>query len=139
MDILGIIAFHTLRNWGTMTGAETFRVSARAYDRHIGRYSTQLASALTAFAGVEPGMAALDVGCGPGALTAVLVARLGPPNVRAVDPSEQFVEACRARLPEVEVLQAAAESLPFADDTFDAALSQLVVNFMRDAEATCAR
>src|SRR5215208_875996 len=120
-----------LRNWATMTGAETFRVSADAYDRHVGRYSRQLASALSEFAGVEPGMTALDVGCGPGALTAALVERLGSANVRAVDPSEQFVEACRTRLPAVEVVVGAAESLPFTDGTFDAVLSQLVVNFMR--------
>lgn len=118
-----------------MPGAETFRASADAYDRHVGRYGTPLASALIGFAGVEPGMRALDVGCGPGALTAALAERLGTTSVRAADPSEPFVQACRARLPGVEVVVATAEALPFADDTFDAALSQLVVNFMRDAEA----
>jgi len=118
-----------------MPGAETFRASADAYDRHVGRYGTQLASALIGFAGVEPGMRALDVGCGTGALTAALARRLGIASVRAADPSKPFVEACRARLPGVEVVVAAAEALPFADGTSDAALSQLVVNFMRDAEA----
>ncbi len=53
-------------------------------------------------------------------------------NVSAVDPSEPFVEAARARHPDVEVELAAAEKLPFANDTFDAALAQLVVHFMRD-------
>jgi SAM-dependent methyltransferase len=118
-----------------MPGAETFRASADAYDRLVGRYSPQLASALIGFAGVEPGMRAVDVGCGPGALAAALAARLGTASVRAADPSEPFVEAFRARLPGVEVVVAGAESLPFADGVFDAALSQLVVNFMRDAEA----
>ena len=118
-----------------MPGAETFRASAEAYDRHVGRYGAQLASALIAFAGVEPGMRALDVGCGPGALTAALAERLGPASVGAAEPSEPFAEACRARLPEVDVVVAGAEALPFADGTFDAALAQLVVNFMRDAEA----
>jgi SAM-dependent methyltransferase len=80
-------------------------------------------------------MRALDVGCGPGALTAALAERLGVASVRAADPSEPFVEACRARLPGVVVVAAAAEELPFADGSFDAVLSQLVVNFMRDAEA----
>ena len=93
-----------------------------------------MAQALVNFAGVQPSMRALDVGCGPGALTAVLAERLGAPNVRAVDPSEPFVEACRARVSQVEVAVASAEALPFADDEFDAVLSQLVVNFMDDAE-----
>ena len=118
-----------------MPGAETFRASADAYDRLVGRYGMQLASALIEFAGVDPGMRALDVGCGPGALTAALARRLGTAGVAAVDPSEPFVEACRARVPGVEVVVAGAEALPFADATFDAGLSQLVVNFMRDAEA----
>jgi SAM-dependent methyltransferase len=118
-----------------MPGAETFRASADAYDRHIGRYGPQLAAALIGFAHVEPGMRALDVGCGPGALTAALVKRLGGASVSAADPSEPFVEACRTRLPGVEVVVASAESLPFADDTFEVTLSQLVVNFMRDPEA----
>jgi SAM-dependent methyltransferase len=118
-----------------MPGAETFRASADAYDRHVGRYGPQLAEALIGFAGVEPGMQALDVGCGPGALTAALVGRLGTGSVHAVDPSEPFVTACRARLPGTDVVVAAAEALLFADEMFDAALSQLVVNFMHDAPA----
>jgi ubiquinone/menaquinone biosynthesis C-methylase UbiE len=109
--------------------------SADAYDRYIGRYGPGLAEALMAFAGVERGMRALDVGCGPGALTAKLAELLGRESVSAADPSEPFAEACRARLPGVEVVVAGAEELPFDDDTYDAALSQLVVNFMADAHA----
>jgi SAM-dependent methyltransferase len=118
-----------------MPGAETFIASADAYDRLVGRYSGPLAAALTEFAGLEPGMRAVDVGCGPGGLTKVLADRLGPGNVAAADPSPPFAEACRARVPGAEVVVAPAEELPFADDAFDAALSQLVVNFMRDAPA----
>ena len=118
-----------------MPGAETFRASADAYDRFVGRYGPELATGLIDLAGVEPGMRTLDVGCGPGALAAMLVERLGAARVSAVDPSAPFVDACRARLPGVDVVEAGAEALPFADGAFDAALSQLVVNFMRDGEA----
>ncbi|MEA2151487.1 MAG: hypothetical protein QOD69_3317 [Solirubrobacteraceae bacterium] len=117
-----------------MPGAESFRASADAYDRLVGRYSPQLATALMDFAGVQPGMRALDVGCGPGALTAALARRLGAASVCAADPSQPFAEACRARHPGVEVVVAGAEALPFADRAFDAVLSQLVVNFMADAQ-----
>jgi SAM-dependent methyltransferase len=118
-----------------MPGAETFRASAEAYDRLIGRYGPELAAALIAFARVAPGMRALDVGCGPGALTVALTELLGAENVAAADPSEPFVDACRARAPGVEVVAASAEALPFADGAFDVVLSQLVVNFMSDAAA----
>ena len=117
-----------------MPGAETFRASADAYDRLVGRYAPSLASALIEFTGVEQGMRALDVGCGPGALTAALADRLGPGSVCGAEPSEPFAEACRARLPGVEVVSAAAEALPFGDRSFDVTLSQLVVNFMRDSQ-----
>jgi SAM-dependent methyltransferase len=115
-------------------GAATFR-SAAAYDRHIGRYSGELARALMAAAGVRPGRRAVDVGCGPGALTAELVAALGPARVAAVDPSGPFVDACRRRLPGVRVELASAEALPFADASFEHALAQLAVNFMVDPPA----
>jgi SAM-dependent methyltransferase len=116
-------------------GAETFRAPAEAYDRHIGRYGPQLALALISSAGVQPGNRVLDVGCGPGALTAALAKLTGANNVAAVDPSEPFAAACATRVPGAKVEVAAAESLPFADDSFDAALSQLVVNFMSDPVA----
>jgi SAM-dependent methyltransferase len=110
-----------------------FKVPAEAYDRWVGRYSPALARELAAFAGVRTGEHAVEVGCGPGALTAHLVGVLGAASVAAVDPSQPFVDACRVRNPGVRVELAPAEQLPFGDDEFDHALSQLVVNFMSDA------
>jgi SAM-dependent methyltransferase len=113
----------------------SFNVAADAYDRFMGRYSLLLSPQLADFAGVRAGQRVIDVGCGPGALTAELVARLGPEAVAAVDPSEPFVAAARARNPGVDVQNASAEHLPYPDGTFDAALAQLVVHFMSDPVA----
>ena len=113
----------------------TFEVAAEAYDRFMGRYSVQLAPQLAEFGGVSAGQRVLDVGCGPGALTGELVRRVGGEAVTAVDPSEPFVAAAKARHPTVEVLLASAEHLPFDDAVFDAALAQLVVHFMADPVA----
>ena len=113
----------------------TFNVAPEAYDRFIGRYSRLLSAPMAELAGVRGGQRVVEVGCGPGALTAELVTRLGPAAVTAVDPSEPFVAAARARNPGVTVLQASAEQLPFPDRTFDAALAQLVVHFMSDPVA----
>jgi SAM-dependent methyltransferase len=77
----------------------------------------------------------LDVGCGPGALTAELVVRIGAENVTAADPSEAFVEALRARLPDVQLVRASAESLPFEGGAFDVSLAQLVLHVMDDPVA----
>jgi SAM-dependent methyltransferase len=110
----------------------SFAVAADAYDRFMGRYSIPLSAPFADFAGVSTGQRVLDVGCGPGALTAELVRRLASSAVSAVDPSESFVEAMEGRYPGVDVQRAPAEQLPFGDDDFDATLAQLVVHFLPD-------
>jgi SAM-dependent methyltransferase len=110
----------------------SFSVGAEQYDRFMGRYSGPLAPRFADFAGIAAGQHALDVGCGPGALTGELVGRLGADAVCAVDPSESFVAAIADRYPQVAVERAAAEQLPFDRGRFDAALAQLVVHFMAD-------
>jgi SAM-dependent methyltransferase len=135
----------------------SFEVSADAYTKFMARFSEPLAVQFADLAGVGPAAGspdaqrALDVGCGPGALSAELVRRLG--SVHAVDPSEPFVLAARERLrqqtqqvrspdgrpenalPEADVRLAPAEQLPFGDDAFDVTLAQLVVQFMTDPVA----
>ena len=113
----------------------SFNVSADAYARFMGRFSEPLASLFVEYAGVRAGQRVVDVGCGPGALTAPLVDRLGADAVAAIDPSAPFVEAARERFPGVDVRAGDAEHLPFADDDFDVALAQLVVLFMTDPAA----
>jgi SAM-dependent methyltransferase len=110
----------------------SFDVAAEAYDRFMGRYSMLLAPQLADFAGVREGQHVLDVGSGPGQLTAELVWRLGATAVVAVDPSASFVDAVRARNPGITALRATAEQLPFPEGAFDAALAQLVVHLMAD-------
>jgi ubiquinone/menaquinone biosynthesis C-methylase UbiE len=116
----------------------TFEVAGNAYDRFMGRYSHELAPRLIEFAGIEPGMRVLDVGCGPGALSERLAGVVGADQLAAVDPSEPFVAACRERVPGAEIRRGDAEELSWEDDAFDATLAQLVVNFMRDPGAAVA-
>jgi trans-aconitate methyltransferase len=82
----------------------SFNVAAEAYDRFMGRYSMPLAPQLADFASVSAGQRVLDVGCGPGALTAELVARLGPAAVAAVDPSDAAgLDAGTSQVEEVDM------------------------------------
>jgi len=113
-------------------GARTFAVAGTTYDSFMGRYSVDLAPGFADAAGVSAGDRALDVGCGPGALTGILASRLGPDAVYACDPSPQFRDACAARHPGVAVRLGRAESIPFEDRIVDHALAQLVLHFVSD-------
>lgn len=117
----------------------SFLVPAQAYSEFMGRFSEPLADQLVEVAGLQPGQRALDVGCGPGALTARLVKVLGPDAVSAVDPSPPFVAAARERFPGTHIALGTAESLDFPDATFDAAMASLVVHFMADPAAGLAQ
>lgn len=105
---------------------------ADAYARFMGRFSEPLAPAFADLVDVPDHARVVDVGCGPGVLTAVLADRYGPERVDAIDPTPGFVEAARDRLPGVDVRQGSAEELPYADAAYAAAFAQLVVHFMRD-------
>jgi SAM-dependent methyltransferase len=111
-----------------------FTNAVENYERFMGRYATGLAPKLADAAGVRAGMRVLDVGCGPGALAVDLARRVGEDNVAAIDPAPHFAAACRARLPEADVREGVAESLPWGDGTFDAALCSLVVAWMDDPD-----
>jgi len=107
------------------------------HDRLVGRYSREIAPRFIDFAGVTAGPV-LDVGCGPGPLTAALAACVGAARVAAVDPSSSLVAACRQRVAGADVCRASAEALPFAAGAFRSALSQLVLPSLRDADRAAA-
>lgn len=111
-----------------------FSGSTDAYDRFMGRYSTQLAAAFADFAGVRAPQRALDVGAGTGALTGELVARLGEENVAAAEPSPEYAATLRTRFPRADVRDAPAEELPWEDESFDSAVAQLIVVFLNDVQ-----
>ena len=113
----------------------SFEVSADHYRRFMGRFSGPLATGFADWVAVAPGQRVLDVGCGSGALTAVLVDRVGVAHVAAADPSASFVESVRAQFPAMDVRRCGAEDLPFPDGSFDVVLAQLVVHFMADPVA----
>jgi len=110
-----------------------FDIADADYDNFMGRYSTRLAPLFADFAGITDTQRVLDVGAGTGALTKELVSRGA--QVSAAEPSPPFAQSFERRYPDVDVKATGAESLPWPDETFDAALAQLVVAFMDDAPA----
>lgn len=112
-----------------------FDVAGDAYGRFMGRYSEPLAARFVDWLDPPTEGTALDVGCGPGALTAVLVDRYGSDRVHAVEPSPNFRAAIGRRLPGVDVREATAAQLPWGDAEFDLTVASLVVHFMPDPVA----
>src|SRR5206468_2175110 len=74
------------------------------------------------------GSRVLDVGTGPGIVAAAVMARGG--EVIGIDFSEAMLAEARRRNPAIEFRQASADALPFADGTFDAVVSNLVLHHL---------
>jgi SAM-dependent methyltransferase len=107
-----------------------------AYDRFMGRWSARLAPLFIHFAGVRDGQCILDVGCGTGSLSRALLSAANAINVVGVDPAASYVSFARKYVsgPRIQWHVAAAEALPFPNETFDAALSLLVLQDMADRQ-----
>jgi SAM-dependent methyltransferase len=76
----------------------------------------------------------LEIGCGTGALTAVLLAECNPKSVIAIDPSKDFIAYARSLVPDKRVRFeiADAQRLPLPDASIDVVASALVLNFIPD-------
>jgi SAM-dependent methyltransferase len=109
--------------------------SAAAYEQFMGRWSRRLSARFVEFAGIADGDSILDVGCGTGSLTGVLLGSANVKSVVGIDLADVYLEAARQTIrdPRVTFKTADATSLPFADQNFDRALSMLVLQFVPDA------
>jgi ubiquinone/menaquinone biosynthesis C-methylase UbiE len=82
---------------------------------------------------IQPGQRALDVACGTGVLARQAAARVGPTGfVAGLDLNPGMLAVAEQLAPAVEWRQGAAESLPYADNAFDAVVSQFGLMFFRD-------
>jgi len=119
----------------TVSDAETRMFSmASAYEQYMGRWSRLLAPAFVEFAGARNDERILDIGAGTGALAAALEAATRKGEIVGIEPSAHFVEYARkhAVSGRIRFEVGDAQSLPYADASFDRALSLLVVNFIPD-------
>jgi ubiquinone/menaquinone biosynthesis C-methylase UbiE len=104
------------------------------YERMMGNWSGLIGNAFIDWLSLPPNLRWVDIGCGNGAFTQLLVERCAPMTVEGVDPSEGQLAFARERLatPVAKFRQGDAMALPFADGTFDAAVMALVVFFIPD-------
>ena len=80
------------------------------------------------------GLKWIDIGCGNGASTAMIVDLCGPSDIQGIDPSEGQLAYARSRLAGsvAKFRQGEGAALPFPDGSFDAAVMALVVFFLPD-------
>jgi SAM-dependent methyltransferase len=100
----------------------------------VGRWSRLVARELIGWLGMPDDLSWLDVGCGTGALTEIIVARCSPNSVVGVDPSEAYLARARARItdPRVTFRVGDAQALPVKDAEHEVAVGGLVLNLVPD-------
>ncbi len=105
-----------------------------AYERYMGKWSQLAGERFLDWLTPEPHLRWLDVGCGNGAFTEMLVRQCAPASVDGIDPSEAQLAYARMR-PTLRLARfqtADAMALPFAEDVFDVAVMPLVIFFVPD-------
>ena len=115
---------------------EEYARLAPKYDRRWARYVDATVARTLAHIDPRPGDRVLDVGCGTGTMLDALGHRFPEAVLTGVDFSPEMLARARAKLPaEIELLEARAESLPFADASFELAISVSVFHFIPHPEA----
>lgn len=124
----------------TPTPTPTRFDDGEAYERLMGRWSRLVGEIFLDWLAPEPGLRWLDLGCGNGAFTELLVDRCAPAGIQGIDPSEGQLAFARTRHAAgiAHFQQGDAASLPFDDDSFDAAAMALVINLIPEPDKALA-
>ncbi len=107
---------------------------SEAYERLMGRWSRAAGSVFLDWLAAPSGARWLEIGCGTGVFTELIVNTCSPSAVFAVDPAKaQIDRACRQSAAARANFQVAdAQALPFLDAGFDIVASALALNFIPD-------
>ncbi|WP_010581705.1 class I SAM-dependent methyltransferase [Schlesneria paludicola] len=117
-----------------MSTTEIRFTDGAGYERYMGKWSQLVGAAFLDWLAAKPGLRWLDVGCGNGAFTEMLVEKCAPRSVQGIDPSEEQLAFARIRpaLQQAQFRIGDAMKLPFPDAAFDAAVMPLVIFFVPD-------
>lgn len=117
-----------------MSGQQFRFDDGAVYERMMGIWSRLAGDHFLDWLAPASGLTWVDVGCGNGAFTQLLVDHCAPAAIEAVDPIEGQIAYARTRIPDppARFQQGNAMALPFADHQFDAAVMALVIFFVPD-------
>jgi SAM-dependent methyltransferase len=117
-----------------MAEAKSFFADSAAYEQAMGRLSRVAGEIFLNWLSLPDGLQWLDVGCGTGSFTELLLDRNAPSTISAIDPSEEQIAFAKGKpgASRVNYRQGDAISLPFSDDEFDVAVMALVIQYIPD-------
>jgi ubiquinone/menaquinone biosynthesis C-methylase UbiE len=118
----------------SMSQRSVYFDDAAAYEAFMGRWSRSAGDIFLDWIAPPENARWLDVGCGTGVFTELIVNTTSPAAVTGVDPTQvQIDHARRGPIGQRADFQIAdAQMLPFPDNTFDLVVSALVFNFIPD-------
>ena len=105
-----------------------------AYERYMGVWSRTIGGSFLDWLTPAHGQHWLDVGCGNGVFSELLMDRCAPSRITGIDPSEEQLRFARSRPVSriAHFVAGDAMALPFSDNTFDTSVMPLVLFFVRD-------
>ena len=114
------------------SGHKDVWAAGNLYELYVGRWSRLVAREFLTWLAAPLHSEWLDIGCGTGALTEVILQQTQPRAVKGLDPSVGFIEHARANStdPRASFEVADAQALPVDSASFDVAVSGLVLNFV---------
>ena len=109
---------------------------ARAYEHFMGRWSRAAGTTFLDWIAPPKNASWLDVGCGTGAFTKLVIEKCDPLAIVGIDPSTAQINFALTQpaARQVTFRVAEAQSLPFPDHSFDIVAAALVVNFISDVQ-----
>jgi len=105
---------------------------ADAYERYMGQWSRAVGEKFLAWLAPPKNVRWLDLGCGTGAFTDLILKRCQPAAVAGVDPAAAQVEHAKQHFPAAQFRVGDSMALPFKDAEFDVVASALVLHFIPD-------
>lgn len=105
-----------------------------AYEQLMGRWSRAVGEIFLDWVAPPDGLRWLEIGCGTGAFTEVVLGRCAPATFIAIDPAVAQIEVARGKpiARRVEFRIADARDLAFENGAFDIVASALVIPFIPD-------